>query len=391
MNFKWVFMNCLKFTLLVLILTSCKNPFKKTSSSVGGGGGGVPSSQQMNDYLSSKLSSEIPRCSSVTLDDVIANKRNPIVFPSGSRQFKPEWAESVSLQFEKPYMEGLRNTQIKESDLEQIGCPGFNNATEEQKRKFWVVFMSAIAKPEDNFRTDGCYHEDDGTDSCGLLQIDYAAANRWCGLLAAEMGKTSFTTEDMKVPEVNMKCGLMIMDAQLNGSAALSLSKQKPPTVIRNKPGRPNIKGSLFVDNGPFYWNVLRNNDEKEEVIEWFKKHAERQLPFCKTPNVDVELGNETFILDYKTKLTSRAEIGKCKFLTGNNRIRCEKRTIDKTEKDVLDTESFPKGADLNLGEQKPTTEESCDIVDNTGRNVVPSKALHEGEKGDGNQGAISK
>ncbi len=393
----------MKKSILILILiasTSCKNPFQKNQGSSGGGGSSsVPSAEQMNSFLDSQMKVEIPKCSNISLDEHLEKRDFPIV-KDAKYPWPDSYSKAISDQFKKPYMENLRTVKIREDDLKEIGCPGLNYASEDEKRKFWILWLSAIAKPENNFNSKTCYHETDGTDSCGLLQIDYAAANRWCGLLAVEMNKVSknskgetvpkFTKEDMLDPEINLKCGLMMMDSQLHGGSKLSLTDERPPKLKRLKKTRTDLEGSLFADPA-WYWRVLMNNQKKLEVINWFKVHANRQLPFCKRTNYQIELDGKTFDLSTEEKLVSKTNVGNCdSYSSKKNREICERKKGEDDEEDVTEAPGAT-GNDINLGEAQTTKEESCDIVNDNSRDLVPPKKGHDSSVSDDNQSSITK
>ncbi len=381
-------MNWIKIIILTLVLSSCKT-FQNRNSGGGGGGGSVPTSDQMNEYLNSKLSVEIPKCSTLSIEDHLVQRKIPIIKNSGKHQWPDQYSKYVTEQYEKPYMQNFRDTKINEKDLKQIDCPGYQFATEDEKKKFWILWMSAIAKPESNFNNSECLHESDGTDSCGLLQIDYASANRWCGMYAAELGKKSFTKSDMANPEINLKCGMLIMDAQIHGGSQLTLTKSSPPKTTRGKMNYPNLVGSLFADPA-FYWSVLANKGKKLEVIDWFKVHAKRQLPFCSRLDYEINLGTEKHIIQFEGNPTSKYRIGNCNLYTTENQKLCEERNKISKENDLFDEEN-PKGSDLLTGEKQPTKDESCDIVDDSGRNVVPPKSSHEEDVSIENNNGVSK
>ncbi len=360
-------MNKISIGLLIAVATvsSCKFP---NGGSFGGGGGGgtVPSMSTINKYLDDATMAEMGKCPTLSVDNYLLQRKLPIVAAGSKGGWKnPEYTNHIAEQFDKPYMKPLKTQPIKSADLDLIGCPGYNNATEDEKKKFWVLWMSSISYAESANNTYDKYREADGTISSGLLQIDYASANRWCSDLAPEFNKTKFDHSDMFDPKINLQCGMMMMQRQILGVPML-----KNGRLTQN---RPELEGSLFTGKA-WYWSVLRNNSGKQKVIGWFKNHAERQLGFCKGTNIDIDTGDIKLKYQNEAKLTSRAHFEDCSKITDetNRNICIESQKIQQQEEGETTTVGGPGS---QTGEQLPQTQdESCDIVNDTSRTPKPEE-----------------
>lgn len=263
----------MKFYLLILLILVCSC---KTFQLGNGGsqGGSVPTAQDMDDYIKRSTTFEKKQCGDLTID-IPRPQKNVIIYPSGQNPWKEEYSKAISEQFKKPYMQGLRTEKINESDLKLIHCEGYNEASEEQKEQFWILFLSAMSKPESNFNSHEEFREQNGTVSTGMLQIDAKASNDWCEILAKEKNNSTFSKKDMHTPETNLQCGLLMMQWQITGVPHM------PEMTMRH----PELKGHLFTGKKFWYWAVLADTDKNKEVIDWFRVHAQRQLPFCNKAN----------------------------------------------------------------------------------------------------------
>lgn len=360
-------MKILLLGLIVLSIVACENPFKKKQVGGGGGGGSIPSSEEINDYLNDQMQSEIPKCSNLSIDEQLSIRKFPIIKTNGRNSWPDSYSEAIGEQFDKPYMRPLREQKLKESDLATLDCKGYNYATPEEKKKFWAIYMSAIAYPESSLDTRETFKEPapDNTISAGLLQIDWESANRWCGDLRKDLGMSpgqDFTTNQMLDPKINLQCGMIMMQRSTTG-------------VIKKEQGRffqsrPDLKGSLFSDQR-WYWKVLESG-KRYKVINWFKVHAKRQLPFCERTSHEVTLAGETHTFEHKSKLQSWPKIS-CDNLKVEDLATCEmKKTAESSEDELIN----PGGSDLNLGEKNPTKDESCNLVEDGPRNPSEPKRL---------------
>ncbi len=137
-------------------------------------------------------------------------------------------------------------------------CPAYETADASQRQKFWVGLLSAMARPESNFKPETKYVEPNITDAAGvnvtsrgLLQISKESANQKvyrCGIQQAE---------DLHDPEVNITCAAKIMNYWVQKEKIIAA--QSPPTV-----------------GGARYWSVLRA----------WRKHIPEISGFTKTLDV---------------------------------------------------------------------------------------------------------
>jgi hypothetical protein len=332
---------------LFLILASCKTP---QIGSGGGGGGSTPTADDLNDYINRMTTPENKTCDDVKTDSRSTSKY-PIIYPSGKNQWKNEFSKGIADQFDKDYMRPLRKQKLNEGDLSLLGCTGYNYATDEEKKQFWILFMASISKPESNFNSDEEYREGNGSVSTGILQIDSAASNNWCGILSNEMKKRTFSSGDMHNPTTNLQCGLLMMQWQVMG-----VPKGKPIKMTE-----PQFEGRLFTGNSFWYWSTLsdRNSNGKREIIDWFRVHAQRQFKFCNRKNP---------IDGYTPGLSSKYKEMNCEGVQDTSeRENCEKYIINaKVEMDV------------RIGENG--SEKSCQLINNTKRSL--SKSSTTGDEG---------
>ncbi|MBY0413139.1 MAG: hypothetical protein K2Q18_03190, partial [Bdellovibrionales bacterium] len=79
------------------------------------------------------------------------------------------------------------------------------------------------------------------------------------------------TLADIANPEEHLRCGVKLMEWQLEGAPGKN-----------GKLLRPDLKGQLFGKR-ILLWGPLRKNDlrGRKLLVNWFKSHLD-QLPFCK-------------------------------------------------------------------------------------------------------------
>lgn len=347
----------IQFKILVAILAivfsaSCK---PRPGSGGGGGGGSVPTADDLNSYIDRITKPENRTCGDVRVD-THSSSRFPIIYPSGKHQWKNEFSKSIADQLDKDYMRVLKIQKIDEGDLSLLGCKGFNYATDDEKKQFWILFLSAVSKPESNFNSNDEYSEGDGTVSTGLLQIDPAAATTWCEPVAKDIGiplttkggraRRFFTKEQMHDPKINLQCGLLMMQRQLMG--------------VKTEPNGKFYQSKLFTSGADYwYWSVLsdKNSNGKKEVIDWFRVHAQRQFKFC----------NRTNPIDgYTPGLSTRYKEMDCKEVRDlGEKENCEKYIIN-AKIEISQT-------DPRVGENP--TDNTCRNIDNTSRTNAKTTA----------------
>ena len=149
---------------------------------------------------------------------------------------------------EKAASESSLSKQIP-SDVTKF-CPNYQNLGMEQRNKFWVGLVSAMARPESNYKPSATYTEDfpDSSGkkviSRGLLQISIESANQKrysCGIKKSE---------DLHDASINLSCGIKILEAW----------------VVNDKVIASYKKGQSR--GGGRYWSVLRkSNNHLPEII----------------------------------------------------------------------------------------------------------------------------
>jgi len=165
------------------------------------------------------------------------------------------WDSNVSknlyLDLSKIEVSELFDVNINQANLNELGCPRFNEFSIEEKKLFFIVFLAAIAERESDFNPSEITLK-----NIGLLQIDKSSAVRH----AKEYVSPDISDEDLKVSSENLRIGTFILRNQLKG---LWSSK---------------VAGKLLT-GGNYYWEVL-NDQYKHRVIKSFINNR-TNLPFC--------------------------------------------------------------------------------------------------------------
>lgn len=118
----------------------------------------------------------------------------PAVF--GARPEAPVWTGSVLAALDA---HGAALVHTVPADID-VYCPGYRKAGPDERKAFWVTFLSALAKHESTWRPDvsgggGAWH--------GLLQISPATARGY--------GCQARSAEALKEGGANLSCGIRIM------------------------------------------------------------------------------------------------------------------------------------------------------------------------------------
>lgn len=144
----------------------------------------------------------------------------------------------------------------------QYFCPAYPHLPRAERRKFWVGLLSAMAKPESNFKPQRYYREKfrdakgQAVVSRGLLQISIESANQKrydCAI------KDAAKLHD---PAVNLSCGVKIMSKWVATDGIIA-KHQKP----RSHKGASR------------YWSTLRPQHGHLRAIADFT----RSLAFCRS------------------------------------------------------------------------------------------------------------
>ena len=156
--------------------------------------------------------------------------------------WKCSYTKALYSELSKPSFDNMFDIRINKDDLHDLMCPNYNKMNREEKQKFFIVYMAAIAKSESDFQPNDHYLEKDGTNSLGMLAIDRKAANK------ATKNFGTITDQDLKDPEINLKVGTYILNNQLKNS---------------------KYKGRLLTNdqNSAYYWSVIHNDDKQKKVI----------------------------------------------------------------------------------------------------------------------------
>lgn len=139
-------------------------------------------------------------------------------------------------------------------------CPAYPKLHSNERRKFWVGLLSAMAKPESNFKPH-LYYQEKFLDakgrpviSRGLLQISIESANQ------QRYGCDIPYPAKLHDPIVNLACGVKILSKWVSTDGVIA--KHSQPRVHKG---------------GSRYWSTLRPQRGHLRAIADFT----RQLPFC--------------------------------------------------------------------------------------------------------------
>ena len=184
--------------------------------------------------------------------------------------WKREWTLKIIEELDKDFFHedknSLLNIKINKDDLSILDCVGYNEASRDDKKDFWVVFFSALTRAESAFNENARSVILKGHRSWGLLQFAKQTAKVYCSI---DPPKSSVLNGGD-----NLFCGLKLISWQLQGAPLASGRKI-----------RPDLDGQLFGKK-MFQWGPLRQNDFRGRLlfVNWFKDHL-RQLKFCKKTN----------------------------------------------------------------------------------------------------------
>jgi hypothetical protein len=162
--------------------------------------------------------------------------------PVARWDFRPEgrqWTEA-SVEALASYGRPLVNIVPRDIDT---WCPGYENASEAERKAFWVGLLSSLAKHESTWRPEAA---GGGGQWFGLLQISPATARHY--------GCEARTGEALKDGAANLACAIRIM----------SVTVPRDGVVAANG-------GGIAADWGPFHQAAKR-----EEMRAWVSKQ-----PYC--------------------------------------------------------------------------------------------------------------
>lgn len=124
-------------------------------------------------------------------------------------------------------------------------CPAYEGATPDDRRRFWVGFLSALARHESTYRAQAV---GGGGRWFGLLQIAPATARGY--------GCVARTGEALKNGEANLSCAIRIMAVTV------------PRDGVVYGPGGRGVAAD---------WGPLRSRGKRAEMAAWT-----RRLPACR-------------------------------------------------------------------------------------------------------------
>ena len=148
--------------------------------------------------------------------------------------------------------------RLNPADITQF-CPNYPKLAKPDRRKFWVGLISAMSKPESNFKPEATYRERfrDGKGkpvvSRGLLQISIESANQKrydCDIRSPAL---------LHDPVINLACGVRILSKWVSTDGVIA------------------SRNTQQHQGGGRYWSTLRTQNGKVSAIAEFT----RGLPFC--------------------------------------------------------------------------------------------------------------
>jgi len=187
-------------------------------------------------------------------------------FSAGSAHASLDYAAWSSANLDGSWTKAAENAVAKSVLPRQVPadikyfCPTYPKLNQQQRRKFWVGLLSAMAKPESNFQPHRYYTEKFADArgrrvvSRGLLQISIESANQQrydCDIPQATL---------LHDPKVNLTCGVKILAKWVKTDGVIAKSRK----------ARANVGGSR-------YWSTLREQHGHLRKIAEFT----RTLPFC--------------------------------------------------------------------------------------------------------------
>jgi hypothetical protein len=172
-----------------------------------------------------------------------------VISPRGtSGKWLEEWSKAVGNAIDEHSRGLVMDVTIPASDLNALNCPGFNDARENDKKRFWALFMASISLYESSYNPNTRYWET-GLNlwSEGLFQLSVSTGkyHEGCGHI---------TKENILNPLANIKCAVAVMRNQMR------------------------VRGSLFPYKA-YYWSVLTTY--KKYKVQSFFKSQMGSLSFC--------------------------------------------------------------------------------------------------------------
>ncbi|OUR98533.1 hypothetical protein A9Q84_03730 [Halobacteriovorax marinus] len=299
--------NTSKFIVFFIFLSlfSCKKPGGLSS-----GSGGIPSSTNVNKWMQDQTSSKT-NCP-VIVDGVSKESAFPLIAPVGKKAWSDEWSKEIYDTLDSERIANLTSTKLNRSDLNDLHCPNYNSMNEADKKNFWVILMASMSYAESSFDTSNYYDEKGTNDSYGLLQIDAPNARAY-GCKTAKgispMGSKSGRSGggDMYKPKVNLRCGLYILNRQIERTG-----------------------GSIFSSKS--YWAVLRKSRKGSAKMTSRFTAQIQQIPTCQK-NFQSPIATDKEVGEGSTL----SEDERCRTV-GDSARRAKEQSESKTSTDTIET-----------------------------------------------------
>jgi hypothetical protein len=165
------------------------------------------------------------------------------------RAWKQEWNHVIAEALEDVGQPLLEDDKVPTGDVQAL-CPGYFDASREEKKAFWALLFASIARLESGFDPERTFMEPRPlrTLSVGLLQLSYGDQTRHSGCPLEPM------EANITDPAVNLRCGVAILRNQLSA------------------------RNTLFPTRF-YYWSVLTR--KRSQIERDFQQHR-GQLGFCR-------------------------------------------------------------------------------------------------------------
>jgi hypothetical protein len=160
--------------------------------------------------------------------------------PVARWDFRPEGRQWTEASVAALASYGRPLVDIVPRDIE-TWCPGYEDATEAERKAFWVGLLSSLAKHESTWRPEAA---GGGGQWFGLLQISPATARHY--------GCEARTGEALKDGAANLACAIRIM----------AVTVPRDGVVAANG-------GGIAADWGPFHQSAKR-----EEMRTWVRAQS---------------------------------------------------------------------------------------------------------------------
>lgn len=191
---------------------------------------------------------------------ILTGQKAPFTLDIKSSASKRSWENAYTdvlyQTLSSPDLEPLFKQQVNEDDLAKISCPAFNYLDKEEKKKFYITYLAAIAENSSGFNNQEVYYTARyKTTNYGLFQIDPKSARAHAGSI---IGK-EIDGKQLATYQINLKAAAYILKHQISGKIAT---------------------GRLFPDK-TYYWPSLKTDQNK--ILASFAANA-KNLPFCNPP-----------------------------------------------------------------------------------------------------------